>query len=196
MSVKASRYFEFDCSATTLRNQHSGSAASKPRAVTSQTLLRASIVGVYGTATMTVIIPTHMLLMPWLRKASTSAQDRARVAPSGSVPPWFQASLSRTNLAEEKVFLQGSNLPRPSIYPLLDPKMPIIWGHIYPYLRAQGGSWYSIFWQLELYGWISTTSKFRTISHQFVDFMTVQPGCRSVKLMRVWIAWRIMGLSK
>ena len=31
-------------------------------------------------------------------------------------------------------------LPRPSIYPLLDPKCPLF-GTIYPYLRVQGGSW-------------------------------------------------------
>ena len=31
-------------------------------------------------------------------------------------------------------------IPRPSIYPLLDPKYPFF-GAIYPYLRAQGGSW-------------------------------------------------------
>ena len=31
-------------------------------------------------------------------------------------------------------------VPRPSIYPLLDPKCPLF-GAIYPYLRAQGGSW-------------------------------------------------------
>ena len=32
------------------------------------------------------------------------------------------------------------NPPRPSIYPLLDPKCPLF-GTIYPYLRVQGGSW-------------------------------------------------------
>ena len=34
-----------------------------------------------------------------------------------------------------------STIPRPSIYPLLDPKCPLF-GAIYPYLRAEGGSWY------------------------------------------------------
>ena len=32
--------------------------------------------------------------------------------------------------------------PRPSVYPLLDPKCPLF-GTIYPYLRVQGGSWVS-----------------------------------------------------
>ena len=32
------------------------------------------------------------------------------------------------------------NIPRPSIYPLLDPKYPLF-GTRYPYLRVQGGSW-------------------------------------------------------
>ena len=32
------------------------------------------------------------------------------------------------------------SIPRTSIYPLLDPKCPLF-GAIYPYLRAQGGSW-------------------------------------------------------
>ena len=36
----------------------------------------------------------------------------------------------------------GSRVPRPSIYPLLDPKYPFL-GTIYPDLRFQGGSWYS-----------------------------------------------------
>ena len=36
--------------------------------------------------------------------------------------------------------LLNSATPRPSIYPLLDPKCPLF-GAIYPYLRAQGGSW-------------------------------------------------------
>ena len=31
-------------------------------------------------------------------------------------------------------------IPRPSFYPLLDPKCPLF-GTIYPYLRVQGGSW-------------------------------------------------------
>ena len=36
-------------------------------------------------------------------------------------------------------------IPRPSIYPLLlDPKDPLL-GAIYPYLRAQGGSWLGVF---------------------------------------------------
>ena len=34
--------------------------------------------------------------------------------------------------------------PRPSIYPLLHPKCPLF-GAIYPYLRAQGGSWKTVF---------------------------------------------------
>ena len=36
------------------------------------------------------------------------------------------------------------NLPRPSIYPLLDPKCPLF-GTTYPYLRVQGGSRYCFF---------------------------------------------------
>ena len=32
------------------------------------------------------------------------------------------------------------SIPRPSIYPLLDPKYLLL-GTIYPYLRVQGGSW-------------------------------------------------------
>ena len=42
-------------------------------------------------------------------------------------------------------------LPRPSIYPLLDPKYPLF-RTIYPYLRVQGGSWQGLV-HVEL-GWV------------------------------------------
>ena len=38
------------------------------------------------------------------------------------------------------VFGGGFTVPRPSIYPLLDPTCPLF-GARYPFLRAQGGSW-------------------------------------------------------
>ena len=37
----------------------------------------------------------------------------------------------------------GFKVPRPSIYPLLEPKCPLF-GTIYPYLRVQGGSWFRV----------------------------------------------------
>ena len=41
-------------------------------------------------------------------------------------------------------YLFKTSVPRPSIYPLLDPKYPSF-GTIYPYLRVLGGSWYEGF---------------------------------------------------
>ena len=39
-----------------------------------------------------------------------------------------------------RVWRAEYTIPRPSIYPLLDPKCPLF-GAIHPYLRLQGGSW-------------------------------------------------------
>ena len=55
--------------------------------------------------------------------------DRPSSSPSGS--PSSNQEMTISNLPPP---------PRPSIYPLIDPKYPLF-GTIYPYLRVQGGSW-------------------------------------------------------
>ena len=44
--------------------------------------------------------------------------------------------------ATSRTHASAARIPRPSIYPLSDPECPLF-GTIYPYLRVQGGSWYS-----------------------------------------------------